>query len=234
MTIDKPKSICMTTEQFEAQADIIRLGGEAADKLFRQLHADAVKLWHTHPAEIYAAGIYRIENEAAPGGPIIERVMDIRQFGQLKREVEHSEHLERVYYAMDFAQQVLAALRDHQRTAENALSKSKAFREEVIIWMRALALIADSIGNAGTHAEKNARIRGLCDLIESAVGKLKDFEFDYGYYTDWSSIFRSDFPVKYYVGKHREAQTKIEELEAEIAKLKGEPVEVLQSEDDEF
>lgn len=130
---------------------------------------------------------------------------------------KHEDQIKYFYSTGSVVQRIEAVLRHYESQSVRALSTSKRFRDDVLVTFRALALIADMTGNAGTHAEKNARLRGMGELLEAAVKKLGDmaieFADDYWHYDD---IFRSDYPVRHY-------KERIYELEREVERLRKDP-----------
>ena len=103
----------------------------------------------------------------------------------------------------------------YESAASKSLSCVKQFQEELLIELRAFSMVAESIGDAGTHAEKAARLRGLVGIIETAYRRVSDFNFDlrsHGW--NWAVLFRSDYPSRRYAQK-------IADLEREIERLKG-------------
>lgn len=91
--------------------------------------------------------------------------------------------------------------------------KFKAFQDDILTYLRAIALVADTVGNAGTHAEKNARMRGLIAQIESAIQIVRDGQ-EYtltNHYFGMPDLFRSNYPIQQYIEKCRalEAENKL-------------------------
>lgn len=90
-------------------------------------------------------------------------------------------------------------------------------RDDVLTYLRALSLIAETVGNAGTHHEKEVRLRGFISLLETAIAALK--KRSYGtitrYWEEQPDIFRSKYPVAGYIYQ-------IHKLREELKQLKGE------------
>ena len=104
-----------------------------------------------------------------------------------------------------------------ERDKDNQVLKLKRFQDDILTYLRAVALVADTVGNAGTHKEKDARLRGLISQIESAIQRIRD-GYEYlltSCHGGTPDLFRSDFPIQQYIKKCRE-------LESEIKFLKGE------------
>lgn len=105
-------------------------------------------------------------------------------------------------------------LNHYQHIASDALLGVRHFRDDVVVELRAMSLIVDMALNAGTHSEKNARLRGMTDLLESAIRKLREEEFKFSSaWYHWDDVFRSDAPTRLLMNR-------IHELEAEVEALK--------------
>lgn len=106
----------------------------------------------------------------------------------------------------------------YERVAVANVDAAKSFRDEVLVFVKAWAMIADMTASASTHSEKNARLRGMIELLESAARKLygMKFEMDSGWWRH-EDVFASDYPTLHYVQR-------IHELEDEVKRLKKEPV----------
>jgi hypothetical protein len=72
-------------------------------------------------------------------------------------------------------------------------------------------------GSASTHGEKAARLRGLSEMIEGGIAKLREIHFEdmslHRWF--WPDVFRSDFPVRVYKQRIHELEDRIGQLEAE-------------------
>lgn len=127
------------------------------------------------------------------------------------------EHSDKLRWHQGFgspAEKVKALLRHYEDKATDALSNTKQFRDDMLTYFRALIIVLDMTGNASTHAEKGARLRGAIELLEHMVGQLrrKDLEIMFSHF-QWRDAFASDWPT-------RRLTDRIHELEAEISALK--------------
>lgn len=131
-----------------------------------------------------------------------------------------SEHQERMgrYYSNRLPEVIRSVIGHYHDLATGQLRRTKEFRDDVMIHLRALALVVEMAGSAATHAEKNARLRGVGELIGGAIEKLRRerFEISSVGWPMFEDVFRSDYPT-------RELLQRIRELEAENARLSGEP-----------
>lgn len=118
-------------------------------------------------------------------------------------------------YAGSLPNRVQAVYNRLERKVWKAEADFKHLRDDTQVWLRAVGIIATSIGNAGTHAEKNARLRGLIEMIESAIGSVRESrDRDNEWGVRMPDIFRSDYPVREYVQR-------IHQLEHEIKLMNG-------------
>jgi hypothetical protein len=106
------------------------------------------------------------------------------------------------------------AFRNLQNKEQNSLLKLKRFQDDILTFLRAIALVADSVGNAATHKEKSARMRGLIAQIESAIQKVRNGYEDLltRYWYDKPDLFRSDYPVLQYIQKSRQLEEELKAL----------------------
>lgn len=125
---------------------------------------------------------------------------------------DHSERL-RCYHCGSDEEKIAHIIRDYHDHATEAIGKVKAFRDDLQTWLRAIALVLEMTGNASTHAEKNARLRGALELLESAIGKLRDheIEFSMSYRFNAHDVFRSDYPTRHFLERIRELEHELKE-----------------------
>lgn len=108
------------------------------------------------------------------------------------------------------------AILNYKNRELSAFTKLKSFKDDVLTYLRAITLVAETVGNGGTHKEKDARMRGLISQIESAIQRVRtEDKHLFNYYWGNPDLFRSDYPVIEYLRQ-------IRELKAENARLKGE------------
>lgn len=111
----------------------------------------------------------------------------------------------------------LVRIVDHYtRLAAFAVETQQNERTGVVSWLRGIAINAQSVSWASTHHEKDARLRGLIEVIDTAITKIQEQNSDSGRYFDGGidSWMRSDFPT-------RDLKRRILDQEAEIKRLKS-------------
>lgn len=125
---------------------------------------------------------------------------------------EHSEKIH-TYYCGNRADKIRSIISHYNNLANNTLLNIKAFREDLLVWMRAIAMIAEMIGNGATHAEKGARIRGLIEFLETCIEKVRKMEIDFSFgYWSFPDIWRSDYPVRDILRQNFELKRELETL----------------------
>ncbi len=114
----------------------------------------------------------------------------------------------------------------YTRMAAEAVSAAHGFKDGTVSWLRGIAINAQAVSWGSTHHEKDARLRGLIEVIETAITKIDEQRFD-DRLSRWNgavdSWMRSDFPT-------REMRRRIFDLEAEVTRLKGEEAKTMQPE----
>ncbi len=125
---------------------------------------------------------------------------------------EHEDKIN-IHYGVSLDERIREIIRHYQNVAVNALSGSKTVRDDMLSYFRAMALICEMTLNAGTHAEKAARLRGMVELLESGIEKLQAQQFDLAF-SSWRlpDVFRSDYPVRHYLERIHELEAKVKEL----------------------
>ena len=123
---------------------------------------------------------------------------------------DHSERL-KCYTCGTDEERIAHIISDYHNAAVRAISDVKLFRDDLQCYLRGVALVLDMTANASTHREKDARLRGAIELLESAIEKLRNStcEFTLSHGRQASDIFRSDYPTRHLL--HR-----IHELESEL------------------
>lgn len=90
---------------------------------------------------------------------------------------------------------------------------------DTLNYFRALVIVTEMVANAGTHAEKAARLRGLVETLESGISRLQDEQFKIidHYWSVSPDLFKSDYPVREYKRRVYELEQRLEKYErAEI------------------
>lgn len=131
---------------------------------------------------------------------------------------EHSDRL-RCYYCGSDIERISHVINSYHDDASGALEQIKSFRDDLLTYLRAIALVVDMAANASTHREKNARLRGMVELLESAIDKLRKASFEFTLNHRWASydIFRSDYPTRHLVDRIHELEDELRETKEAIS-----------------
>lgn len=119
--------------------------------------------------------------------------------------LEHQEKLRIGLASASLAERVRHVIHEYHHKAVESLGQAKAFRDDVLIWLRAMSICVTMVGNAHTHKEKAARLRGLVEVIEGRCAKLREMSFDIAFASGgrwpFEDVFASDYPSRYYIGR---------------------------------
>src|SRR5262245_39324179 len=88
---------------------------------------------------------------------------------------------------------VKSLLNRMERGSQAQYHNIMAFRNHALTQFNALQIVVQSCLMGGTHGEKNARLRGLADVISVAVEKLTDVSDRYFDQVNWRwNLLESD------------------------------------------
>lgn len=135
----------------------------------------------------------------------------------LKELIAKHEKVIRICHAGSEVEQIEQIVTHYQDIAAKTLVGSQQFRDDLLVTLRALSMIATMTGNAGTHSEKAARLRGMIELIESMSATLRDMDFNYQY-SRWQflDVFASNYPAMPYISRIKEQEREIEFLREQL------------------
>lgn len=110
-------------------------------------------------------------------------------------------------------------LNTYQNASVEAIRSCKEFRDRLLIDLRAISMVLQMVGNADTHREKNARLRGSIELLESAITRLEREQFDTAVrYPSFTDPFRSDYPTRHLVDRIHTLENELKEAKDVVAK----------------
>ena len=136
-----------------------------------------------------------------------------------------AEHQNKQNYHQCFgspAERIKSILREYEDKTTKAYSDVKHVRDDMLTFFRALALVLNMTGEAATHAEKNARLRGAIELLESAIEKLRhqNLESLFDIYR-WPDLFRSDWPTRRLMDRIHDLERQVKDLQPDASEPKG-------------
>lgn len=145
--------------------------------------------------------------------------MEKETVDKLKRFIESHEKSIHIYHAGDDSEKVAQIVNHYEKIAAQGIGAKKQMIEDTLVYFRSVVMITESIGLAGTHAEKAARLRGLIELLQSAITKLKQ-EKEENLLNNWSwySWDFSTYPYENILRKFDDLKRENESLKEALAK----------------
>jgi hypothetical protein len=153
----------------------------------------------------------------------MELIEALTQLSEIQKLI--GEHQNKQNYHQGFgtpAQRVKAILREYEDKTVKAYSDVKHVRDDMLTFFRALALVLNMTGEAATHAEKNARLRGAIELLETAIEKLRyqNLESLFDIYR-WPDLFRSEWPTRRLMERIHDLERQVKDLQPQAQEPKG-------------
>lgn len=144
-------------------------------------------------------------------------LLSILQVKQKKFVEKHEADL-RISFPGTLMERVAYIVQHYEDKALRSMSHTEQYQQELLTMFRALNLIIDTVFGAGSHKEKDARLRGVSELIENCYEKVRKWRIDVqSSLPPWSysSVFQNNYLDRHYLDR-------INALEAELARVKGE------------
>lgn len=127
--------------------------------------------------------------------------------------IDREDKTRRHYGSYKLLDRIQNHIGDEERNAQIAIADKKQLIEDALVYFRSVVMIAESIGMAGTHAEKSARLRGLIELLNSAISKLRKEQTD-SILNNWEMFHwgYSDYPYKRILENYSDLQRQNDDL----------------------
>ncbi|BAS55287.1 hypothetical protein NIES2135_54400 [Leptolyngbya boryana NIES-2135] len=184
------------------------------EKVLRQY---TIRKLGVYEALIGETGIYRVPH--AEEGVSIEQICRLQTWNRFAEHLTASEKVLslRQPSGNTLVDRAISVLNSYEQRHNQQLSEFQNFQSDVISYLRALALVVESAANGGSHAEKNARFRGVIALLETSIEKVRESRntFVSSYWWNNPDLFRSDYPVRPLLDKLREQETELKRLKGE-------------------
>jgi len=114
-------------------------------------------------------------------------------------------------------QRLRGILTEYQNASVGAIAACKEFRDRLMMDLRAVSMVLQMVVNADTHREKNARLRGSIELLESAITRLEREQFTTAVrYPSFTDPFRSDYPTRHLVDRIHTLEADLESAKAQL------------------
>lgn len=146
--------------------------------------------------------------------------MDNNTLQEIEKIIAEKEKEYGSYYSTDsLPNKLLRVLQSAERGSVSAIADKRKLIEDALVYFRSVAMISESIGMAGTHAEKASRLRGLIELLNSAIGKLRN-EQQESLLQNWESFSwsYSDYPYRKVLENYKALQIQNEQMKAILEK----------------
>jgi DNA repair exonuclease SbcCD ATPase subunit len=143
---------------------------------------------------------------------------------KIDKILREQEEAQSITWGSDTADRLRHVVEHFRSVAASALAGSERFRDDMLAYLRAMSLCLEMTGNAQTHSEKNARLRGAIEVIERAIESLRNERFDFSRsYWRWPDPFKSDFPTRELMRSLHQTKDELKEAREEIARLTEQP-----------
>ncbi len=147
------------------------------------------------------------------------------QLNSIKEMLKSEQHRDRFHHSAELVSELVHRVLEHKREmVTSTVARSREFQQDVLTFLRAFELMLETVAGASTHGEKAARLRGLMELVGTAARKVREKQFSETQMWSYAlsdDVFRSDYPVRHFIDKSREAERKVKILEDELATLRG-------------
>lgn len=154
--------------------------------------------------------------------PVVGRVKvtsgQVADLEQLKQTIV--QYQEKIGYRLHgtLNEMLRSCLNNQERQAAEALEGAKSVRDDMLVYLRAACIVAESICSEHlNHSQKNERIRGLIGCIERSIQGLREEKFNFK-----ESLWRRGRDLFRWDENERYLRERVQELEAELAGFKGE------------
>jgi hypothetical protein len=145
-----------------------------------------------------------------------EARLDLEEgISKLLNELEDDAH---TGYGSPLVADRIRYLVNHERSKMvDALASAQEFRNTVVSQFRALSIVIATVGGAGTHREKDARLRGLDEIITASIDALNRMTFDALGGSYWPDVFRSDFATRELIREKHQLRDEVKMLRQSLA-----------------
>lgn len=152
----------------------------------------------------------------------MEKLRPNQVLAEIKKELQ--KHTDKQHWGICSTpvEQLRSILQRYQDIARRHLQGAEDFRDQMLVWLRAMSLTLTMTGNAATHAEKGARLRGTIEIIEKLIRNLQNEKFDFSrtyWHSAWDDDFRSDYPVRDLLHENHDLKARLKEAQETIGKL---------------
>jgi hypothetical protein len=150
----------------------------------------------------------------------LQPAAEVMELKKVHEFVEAKQKEFRSYFSCgSLLDQVAHVVETAERGSRTAIADKRKLIEDALVYFRSVILIAESIGMAATHAEKAARLRGLIELLNSAISKLRNDQQEH-LLQNWESFSwgYSDYPYHRILEKYSELERQNKQMKEALEK----------------
>lgn len=143
---------------------------------------------------------------------------NVGKLEDIRAELQEEGKSAGIRHCGEYHAQVRNYVRGYKDTAAGSEIHVRRYMEEFRIMLTALQMQMEIVGTAGTHREKDARMRGLCGFLEGLITKVEHMESGFIFSNSrWENIFRSEYPVQHIVHRMNELKAENGELRKNLS-----------------
>lgn len=155
-------------------------------------------------------------------GRIDLKVTDAINLKAIEDYLKKQQSMLRCHLASNLAAQVEHVVELYRDKATEALVGAKQFRDDALTYFRSIVfLLETAVNDHVSHAEKNARLRGVIVVLECHIQRLRQEQFDFGTscWRQHYDVFRYSETERLLHQQLRETKERCEELTRQLESL---------------
>jgi vacuolar-type H+-ATPase subunit I/STV1 len=149
----------------------------------------------------------------------MSEVYTAEEIGAVVELIRSHQKQQGIVHGGSLSQRVSGVLSEYRLRTAEALADCQREREDTRVFLRAIGLLVATCGNADTHKEKNARLRAVSEMIESAVQKLAETTSEF-LLSRRADLFAADYPTRHLVERIRNLQRELELYQKQVEEPK--------------
>jgi hypothetical protein len=161
-------------------------------------------------------------------GDVVITADDAFSLAELRSTIAAHEAEQRHHYGGTLAQRLDGLIERYRDGAIRQLRSVKRFRDEMVLQLQAMKIVADMVAAGQTHREKDARLRGMIEVIGGAISKISKIRLeieDHDSFAYVDDVFRSDYPTRELFRRIHELERELAEHRKRDAAVTGDPAE---------
>ena len=103
-----------------------------------------------------------------------EERLDDQSKTEIEQFIRQHEEILHTAFSGGLFERFTSIINTYQRYAAEATATRKQMIEDTVTYLQSFKMISEMVGLAETHAEKSARLRGMIELLDRSISKLKE------------------------------------------------------------